>query len=92
MVQLRIFDISHSGRRIVLRECAGTFHVVANRGTCQCPVGVSELVACSRATRGPHTVRSLESGRSFAANFETVDCNLIEALQRLQERPLGVAR
>lgn len=91
MLHLRVFDISHSGQRVVLRERADTFHVAAIRGPCQCPVCVGELVCSSSAGRGPHSLRSLDSGRSFTANFESVDCSLGEALHSLQAQPLGLA-
>jgi hypothetical protein len=90
MVQLRVFDISASGSRFILRERAGSFHVAVNRNACRYPVRLSEIVACHRAALGPDTLRSLESGQACAVDFAAVDCSLADALQHLQELTAGL--
>jgi hypothetical protein len=82
MRHFRVFDISASGHRIVLREDDDTFHVASL--TDDTPA-IDGWVESEHGGLGPMTLVDSTTGRSFDAELESVDCSLKSAIGRLQE-------
>lgn len=83
MTELRVFDVSASGRRVALRESANVFHVAL---TPLDPVAVDHRVRAESVAVGLCTMYDLDSNRTLAVLFEQTGCTLWEALDLLEER------
>jgi hypothetical protein len=83
MTELRVFDVSASGRRVALRESANIFHVAL---TPLDQVAVDQRVCGESVAVGLCTMYDLDSHRTLAVLFEQTGCTLWEALDLLEEQ------
>ena len=82
MFQYRVFNVSPSGRRYILRERLGVFHV-ALAPRAEAPL--TRLVRGGPADVGPCRFYDPATGWTFAICIERARCSLEEALESLQE-------
>lgn len=83
MTELRVFDVSSSGRRVALRERANVFHVAF---TPLDRVAVDNRVCGDPAAIGLCTMYNMDAHRPLALVFEQTGCTLWEALDLLEEQ------
>jgi hypothetical protein len=85
MVNLCVFDVSASGRRLALREREGVFHVAVRPAKCLREVPIDAEYLCEAARPGRGVLRDAGTGVPLEVDFERVACNLHLALDGLQE-------
>lgn len=83
MTELRVFDVSASGRRVALRESATVFHVAL---TPLDQVAVDHRVCGEAVAVGLCTMYDMDAHRPLAVLFEQTGCTLWEALDLLEEQ------
>jgi hypothetical protein len=83
MTELRVFDVSFSGRRVALRECANVFHVAF---TPLDRMAMDHRVCGESVAVGLCTMYDMDAHRPLAVLFEQTGCTLGEALVLLEEQ------
>lgn len=86
MTQLRVFDISSSGRRVALHEGLNRYHVAL---TPRERIPIHHRVCGGPLNVGICTMYDLDVGRPVVFLFEQIGCTLWEALALLDEPGSG---
>jgi hypothetical protein len=83
MTELRVFDLSASGRRVALRERADLFHVALSPLD---RVPIHHRVCGQSVAIGLCTMYDMDARRPLPLLFEHTGCTLWEALALLEEQ------
>jgi hypothetical protein len=83
MTELRVFDVSASGRRVALHECPNVFHVAL---AALDHVAIHHRVCGESVGVGLCTMYDMDAQKPVALLFEQTGCTLWEALELLEEQ------
>lgn len=82
MTELRVFDVSSSGRRVALHERRNVYHVAL---TPLDRISVHHRVRGDSVNVGPCTMFDVDAQRPVTLLFEQTGCTLWEALDLLED-------
>jgi hypothetical protein len=82
MTELRVFDLSSTGRRVALQERQHVYHVAF---TPLDHIPIHHRVSGDPVRVGLCTMYDMDVGRPVTLLFEQIGCNLWEALELLEK-------